>query len=239
MSTLLGILRFAVGASFSLVMGLAEMMTMLLAGRRGRIFHGIARFWARWVLIICGVRVRVSGLEHLDFLHTYVYVSNHASMFDIPCVVAGIPDQIRIVYKRELHVIPFFGWGLKWGAYIPIERASGASAMRSLEEAAQKIRNGASVLLYAEGTRTLDGRLQPFKRGAFNLAIRAGVRVVPLTINGSFRILQKHSLIIRPGTVHLILETPIAVEGQAGKEAERKLMDQVHAAIAKNYVDQS
>jgi 1-acyl-sn-glycerol-3-phosphate acyltransferase len=160
-------------------------------------------------------------------------------MFDIPAIIASIPDQIRIVYKKELEVIPFFGWGLKWGSYIGINRGRSPKAMKSIEEAVNTIRNGASVLLYAEGTRTLDGKLQPFRRGAFNLAVKAGVPVVPLTVNGSFNILPKHSVNIQPGTVELILESPIAIEGNPGKDAEMKLMEQVHAVIARHYVDQA
>ena len=94
-------------------------------------------------------------------------------------------------------------------------------------------------MLYAEGTRTLDGKLQPFKRGAFNIAVRGGVPVVPLTVNGSFRILPKHSLVINPGEVEITLGKPIHIMGLSGREAELQLMEQVHAAIAANYVDQS
>ena len=112
------------------------------------------------MLFVCGVKVRVTGLEKIDSSRNYIYVSNHASMFDIPSILAGIPGQIRIVYKKELDVIPVFGWGLKYGAYIGIDRGRGADAMRSLDEAVEKIRRGASVLLYAEGTRTTDGKLQ-------------------------------------------------------------------------------
>jgi 1-acyl-sn-glycerol-3-phosphate acyltransferase len=159
-------------------------------------------------------------------------------MFDIPAILAGIPDQIRIIYKKELEVIPFFGWGLKFGSYIGIDRGRGSDAMRSLDEAITRIRNGASVLLYAEGTRTLDGRLQPFKRGAFNIAVKAGVPVIPLTVNGSYSILPKHSMAVRPGRIELILGTPIPVPAEEGKEAEMKLMEDVHDAIARHYIDQ-
>jgi 1-acyl-sn-glycerol-3-phosphate acyltransferase len=94
------------------------------------------------------------------------------------------------------------------------------------------------VLLYAEGTRTLDGKLQPFKRGAFHLAMTSGVPVVPLTVNGSFHILRKHSIAIRPGHVELVLDSPITYEDGAGKNAERNLMDSVYSAISKHYRNQ-
>ena len=237
MQRLIGVVRFLIAAVNAMVFALVIILSLAF-DRGGVVFHAIARAWARVTLFICGVKVRVAGLEKLDRARHYVYVSNHASMLDIPAIIAGIPDQIRIVYKRELEKIPFFGWGLKWGSYIGIDRTRGGDAMRSLEEAAEKIRRGASVLLYAEGTRTVDGKLQPFKRGAFNIAVKAGVPVVPLTVNGSFPILQKHTISIRPGTIDLVLESPIALEGAAGKEAEMMLMEQVHTAIQRHYIDQ-
>jgi len=217
---------------------MAELLFIWVDRKRGRVFHAIARGWARAVLAVCSVHVTVRGLEKVDLSRNYVYVSNHASMFDIPAILAGIPDQIRIIYKKELDIIPFFGWGLRYGSYIGIDRGRGSRAVRSLQEAVVKIRHGASVLMYAEGTRTLDGKLQPFKRGAFNLALKAGIPVVPLTVNGSFSILPKRSVRVRPGTVELVLDAPIPVSGEEGKEAEMRLMQQVHAVIARHYIDQ-
>ncbi len=167
--------------------------------RTGKLFHACARAYSQSVLKVSGITLKVEGLENVDFSRRYIYVSNHASQFDIPAVIAGIPDQIRIVYKKELEKIPLFGWGLRFPkVYIGIDRGKGMDAIQSLEAAAEKIRNGASVLLFAEGTRSPDGNLQTFKRGAFNLAVNAGVSVVPLTINGSYNILPKNSLRVRP-----------------------------------------
>jgi 1-acyl-sn-glycerol-3-phosphate acyltransferase len=206
----------------------------------GKVFHGIARLYSRTVLRFCGIKLRVEGLNRIDMSHSHIYVSNHASQFDIPAVIAGIPDQIRIVYKKELEKVPFFGWGLKWPkVYIGVDRRGGQEALQNLDAAAETIRSGASVLLFAEGTRSPDGRLQPFKRGAFNLAVKAGVPVVPLTINGSFSILSKNSLRLRPGTITLVLDEPIAPPTRNGKETEMELRDRVHAAIASHYVNQS
>jgi 1-acyl-sn-glycerol-3-phosphate acyltransferase len=102
----------------------------------------------------------------------------------------------------------------------------------------ERIRGGVSVLLFAEGTRSLDGRLQPFKRGAFNLAVRSGVPVIPMTINGSYTIVPKHSLRIRPGTVDLFLDPPIPIDTEGGRETELRLLEQVRAAIEQHYIDQ-
>jgi 1-acyl-sn-glycerol-3-phosphate acyltransferase len=191
---------------------------------------------ARGALAIAGLQLNVVGAEKLDPGQSYVYVSNHASLFDIPTVLGGIPDDVRIIYKKELHYIPIFGWGLKLGkAFIAIDRKRGADAMRSLDTAIEKIREGASILLFAEGTRTSDGHLQQFKRGPFNLAMRAHVPVVPVTINGTYSIMQKGSFRLRPGPVTLIIGTPIEVTGDGGKNAENFLRDKVHAVIEQNY----
>src|SRR6266850_3593047 len=116
--------------------------------RTGKLFHALAKLHARGVLGVCGVEVRVEGLDRVDFSRSYIYVSNHASLFDIPAVIAGIPDQIRIVYKKELEKIPIFGWALKLGkTYVAIERGGGQDALQSLEVAARKVREGTSVLL--------------------------------------------------------------------------------------------
>ena len=236
MKTVLGLCRFFLAVLNSMFFATLELIVIIVK-KNDRVFHALARGWARSTLRICGVKVHVRGLEKVDMKRNYVYVSNHASMFDIPAIIASIPDQIRIVFKKELHWIPIFGWGLKYGSYISIDRSRGPAAMKSLEAAVEKITTGASVLLYAEGTRTLDGRLQTFKRGAFNLAVKAGVPVVPLTVNGSFKLLPKRSIAIQPGNVELVLESPIEITGN-GKETELLLMEEVRRAIEKHYVNQ-
>lgn len=232
-----GVLRLIVAVLLTLFNAVLALLCIPF-DRHGRLYHGVSRFWSRGLLRVCGVRVRVRGLEFLEQGRSYIYASNHASMFDIPVVVAGLPDDIRIVYKKELEKIPLFGWGLKWGSYIGIDRGRSLEAVRSLDEAAAKIRNGASVLLFVEGTRTQDGALQPFKRGAFTLAVRAGVPVVPLTVNGSYQIVPKHSLHIKPGTVELVLDAPILQDGVTGKDAERILMERVRTAMERHYTPQ-
>jgi 1-acyl-sn-glycerol-3-phosphate acyltransferase len=206
--------------------------------RTGRHYHRVGRFWSRLLLKISGIRVIIRGAEHIQKGEHYIYVTNHASAFDIPIVVACIPDDVRIVYKKELERIPIFGWSLAVGHYIRIDRSKAVGAMRSLEKAAEKMRHGASVLLFAEGTRTLTGKLQDFKRGAFSLAVKAAVPIIPITINGSFKILPKKKFRINPGTVELILHQPIPITEQSGKQVELQMMGQVRAAIASMYIDQ-
>jgi 1-acyl-sn-glycerol-3-phosphate acyltransferase len=204
----------------------------VVALNRADAFDGIMRYYMRTVLRVCGVNVVIRGLEKLDASRHYIYVSNHASLLDIPAVVAAIPDKIRIVYKKELNFIPVFGWAMKLTRmHIPIDRSRGLAAMRQLGDAVQRVITGASLLLFAEGTRSPDGNLQPFKRGAFNLAVGAGVAVVPVAIAGSYRVLPKHSFRITPGTITLNLDKAIEPTSSDGKTAESSVMEQTRSAI--------
>jgi len=207
--------------------------------KHGRIVHANGKAWSKFVLWTYGIKVHLRGAEHIQSGTTYVYVANHASMFDIPAVISFIPDQIRLVVKKELTRIPLWGWAMKYGGYISIDRSNPIAAARSLEAAAEKIRDGTSVLLFAEGTRTRDGKLQPFKRGAFSLAAKAGVPVIPVVINNSFRILPKGSLRVHPQDIELVIGKPISTQDVEGKVKEVALMEQVREIIARDFVEQS
>jgi len=207
--------------------------------KNGEITHTMARSWSKFILWLYGIRVHLKGAENIEPGKNYVYATNHASMFDIPTVIGSIPDQIRLVLKKELTRIPFWGWALKYGGYISIDRSNPIAAQKSLEAATDKIRNGTSVLVFAEGTRTRDGKLQVFKRGAFALAARSGIPVLPVTINNSFRILPKGSLKVQPQDIELIIDKAIPTTGIDGKDAELNLMERVRAVVQKNFVEQS
>lgn len=231
-------LKIAIAILWTALISVVGILTAFV-DRSGRWYHRAARFWSKFTLWLFGIRVSVAGLEHLDPAKRYVYVSNHASMFDIPAIFVAIPDDIRIVLKKELTRVPLWGWALKVGPYISIDRFNAKEAMGSLDRALETIRRGASVLVFAEGTRSLDGKLQPFKRGAFALAARSGVPIVPVTINNSFNILPKGSLKIQPADIRIVVDKPIESAGVAGKEDELKLMEQVHAVLEKNFAGQS
>jgi len=206
--------------------------------RSGKTFHLMSRAWSRFILGVYGITIKTRGAEFINPDSHYVYISNHASALDIPAVVVGIPDDIRFVLKKELTRIPLWGWALKYGHYISIDRGKARDAMKSLEEAAERMRNGASVILFAEGTRTRDGKLQPFKRGAFTLAVKSGMPIVPVTINNTFRILPRGSLRVQPGTIELVFSKPIFTSSLAGRDAEQQLVEEVRSAISAHYVDQ-
>jgi 1-acyl-sn-glycerol-3-phosphate acyltransferase len=235
---ILSIFKLLYALFASLAVGIVELVAFPF-DPKGRVFYWLSQFHSASVLKVCGATLKVEGLEYLKPGQKYIFVSNHASLFDIPAVVLGLRQEIRIMYKKELSWIPIWGWALRWSnVYIGVERGKGVDAIRSLEKAAEKMRGGASVLLFAEGTRTKNGKLQPFKRGAFYLALRSGYSVVPLTINGSYGILQKNSLRIKPGAITIVLDKPIEPPAEYSKEAELALRDRVHAIIQQHYIEQ-
>jgi 1-acyl-sn-glycerol-3-phosphate acyltransferase len=207
--------------------------------RPDRAYLAIIRFQARAVLAVCGIRVVLEGSDAVDFSKNHIFVANHASLFDIPVAIAWIPGYVRIVYRKDLERVPIFGWALHvQKVYIPINRGKRHEAMRSIEETVERISRGGSVLMFGEGTRTPDGKLQPFKRGPFNLAVKAGIPVVPLTINGTYRILPKGTLRIHPGTITLVVDRAIPPPATDGRDAELQLRDEVRAVIERHYIEQ-
>ncbi len=208
--------------------------------RSNAVFDAIVGFFYQGLLTIGGIKVVVEGKEHIPATGSCIFVANHSSHFDIPASMIGIgTTRLRIIYKKELERIPIFGWAMKWtGMYIAINRGRGTEAQQSLEKAIHRIRNGDSVILYPEGTRTSDGNLQPFKRGAFNLAVKAGVPIVPVTINGSYRILPKDSFHIKPGTISIIIGEPVLPPEEMTKTAELELMETVHKRIEQHHIHQ-
>lgn len=169
----------------------------------------LARLWSTLLLGLCRVRVRVEGREKIRPPGPYLFLSNHQSQFDIPAAVMAIPIQFRVLAKRSLFFIPIFGWVLLLAGFVGIDRSNRERAFQSIERAARRIRRGTSLLIYAEGTRSPDGELLPFKKGGFVLAIQAGVPVIPLTICGSREVLPKGSLRIRPGVITVVVGDPI------------------------------
>jgi 1-acyl-sn-glycerol-3-phosphate acyltransferase len=196
------------------------------------VVHSWGILWGRSCLWLAGLNVKVTGAENLTVAGPAIYVSNHQSNFDIPLLYAGLPIQFRWMAKQELFSIPLFGTAMKRGGYIPIDRSNRKEAMRSLTAAARRIRDGVSVIIFPEGTRSPDGTLQPFKKGALLLAAKAGVPIVPMAIHGSHQVQPKGSLRINPVPLQLTIMPPIATAGLKMAHID-KLTDQVHERIAR------
>ena len=211
------------------VLGTAGMLSCLVVPS-GNAVLPLARFWARILLWICRVKLVVEGAQRIQPPGPYLFLSNHQSQFDILAVVLAIPLQFRILAKKELFYIPVFGWVLKLSGFVGIDRSNREKAIQSLERAADKLRAGTSLLIYAEGTRSPDGALLPFKKGGFVLAIQAGMPILPIVIQGSREILPKGSLTIRPGTIRLTFGDPID-PSRFTLEHKEMLMTEVRTAM--------
>jgi 1-acyl-sn-glycerol-3-phosphate acyltransferase len=211
----------------------------MLLWRNTDVFFAYARSWSKKVLWLSGVHVTVQGAEHLVPSERYIYAANHTSLFDIPVILAFVPDNVRIMYKQELEKIPVFGWGLRLSPFISINRERSREAISTLDEAVISMQTGSSVLVFPEGTRSKDGSLGTFKRGAFTMAVRAGRRIVPMSIQGAHRLLPQGKLRLLGGSVVVALHKPLDVPEQATREQEKELMSTVREIIATDVVSQS
>lgn len=193
-----------------------------------RLLDAVVRGWGAGIILMSGVRVKVLGLENIEQDKPYVYLANHQSMFDIWAILGAFPPVIKWFAKQELFKIPFIGRAMAKTGYLSVDRAQPREALKALKDAAQTVKNGSSVVIFPEGTRTKDGHLQSFKKGGFVLAIEAGVPIVPVIIRDSWHILPERSLIVHPQKVVLQVLPPIEVKDYNRKQAE-ELMAKVHA----------
>jgi 1-acyl-sn-glycerol-3-phosphate acyltransferase len=200
----------------------------------GRVQHWFARTWATIILKTMGIRVRVEGAEHITGLPSAVYAANHLSALDIPVLYSSLPGQFRIMAKRELFRYPFLGWYLKRSGQIPIVYGDAHASLKSLNRAGDALRKGMPLMVFPEGGRSATGRLQPFMGGAFFVAIRAQVPVVPLAIVGTYEMLPINSFHTLSGEVALVIGEPIPTAGLRLRDME-KLSAQVKQAIAAMY----
>ena len=207
-------------------------LTASLFDPTGRLQHKVAVAWARLVLNICLVAIDVEGAEKLDPDQPYVFVSNHFSLIDTPVMFGRMPRDFRIMARHGLWRIPFLGWHLNRAGHIPVHRENPRAAARNIEAAAERVRRGASILLFPEGGRTRQPAMRRFKPGAAHIAIRAGAPIVPMALIGTRDILAPHSAHLRPGRGALRLGAPMPTGGLAVKDAKR-LTAQVQKEVAR------
>jgi 1-acyl-sn-glycerol-3-phosphate acyltransferase len=212
---------------FTLLCSLCAVIAALVDGS-GRSGHACARFWSLWCLRVARIHLAVSGLDRVPPEGPVIYMGNHQGNFDIHALCRAIPRRFSWIAKEELFRVPLFGAAMRRAGYIPLDRSDGRKALKSMRLAADRIAAGASVVIFPEGTRTLDGSLLPFKRGAFLLAARAGVPIVPFTINGSMQRNPRNRIELHPGTISVSFAPPIPTAGVP----EAELMERVRAAVA-------
>ena len=205
--------------------------TRLKTRNAERICFTAPRSWCRSLLWAGGVEVEFEGLEHFQPARPAVIVSNHESWYDVFALAGLLPVDYRFVGKKELNKIPFFGAAWMACGHIAIDRSNRKAAIESLRTAGDKIRReGAVVVMFPEGTRSSDGELRPFKKGAFVLALESGVPVIPIGISGSRSLMPKGSFLVRPGKIQVRIGAPIEVDGLTVADRDQ-LMDRARERV--------
>ena len=192
---------------YTAVLGTVSLSSSLF-DRRGHLAHGCARLWSWLILATTGVSVEVQGLARLQPGKTYIFVSNHQSIYDIPVLFASLPYQLRIIAKESLGSFPFLGWHLRRTGHLLVDRRKPDRA-GILKRWKALVEQGLSLIIFPEGTRSQTGRVGIFKAGSFLLAIEAGLPVVPIAVIGTRQVMPKGRLRTEPADVTLIVHAPI------------------------------
>jgi 1-acyl-sn-glycerol-3-phosphate acyltransferase len=198
---------------------------------RGNVMCFLARLWARGALVAAGCRVRVVEEPGLEVGRGYVVMANHASYFDVLAMLAVLPGQYRFVAKRSLFFIPIFGWSLWAGGFIPVDRKNRSRAREIWAAAGKRLAAGSSVLFYPEGTRSADGRVHAFQRGAFLVALHNGAPILPVGISGARPIMPRHRLAIQPGEITVHFGTPVETSDHKIRDKD-ELIQRVRQEVA-------
>ncbi len=209
---------------YTAIMGSLSVASSMIDSR-GRIQHWCARTWARMILWTSRIRVQAKGFENIKPGVPYVLCMNHQSHMDIPIILAALPFQFRFAAKKQLFRYPFLGWHLRRSGHLPIDRENPHAAVKSLREAADRLRHGTPVVIFPEGGTSRDGSIRPFKGGAFMLAGKSGAGTVPVTIRGSRAVLVPRTYHIRGGSVEIIVGEPIPSEGVPAGELANRVHD--------------
>ena len=231
--TLKNAVQLSLLALLTLVIGIpAIVLGILVPGRsrKGRIFRWVTKSYSAVALPLFGVTLETRGLSRVDRGKPYVFMSNHVSHIDSPALALSIPHPLHWVFKKELSRIPVFGWVLLSLGQIMVDRTDASQAREALASAASGLAGNHSVLIYPEGTRSKDGKLQPLKKGGFFIAMRAGLPIVPVRVSGSRDIVPSGSLSVRPGHVVVELFDPIPTAGMTDADIP-KLIERVRDAL--------
>ncbi len=222
----------------ALFTGICSVFAIIFAliDRSFTLYFIVSKVFSTGILWISRIKLEVTGLENFSPDKTYVFVSNHASQYDIVALQKAIPNRMAMIFKKELARIPLFGWQLALGPYVMIDRKNYEKAMRSIDEAKELMeKKNISIVVFAEGTRSLTGEIQPFKRGAFRLATKVGFPIIPVSISGSNKIMPKGTYKLNPGTIHVHFDKPISTEGINTRKDEIELMNKVRDIVIKNH----
>ena len=225
--------RFWILITFlSIVLGLASTFARLVDWS-GHFSHRISSLWCRLLCQLNGVQVEIKGIENILLLKPQIFVSNHQGFFDIFALSGYLPLQIRWVAKASLFKLPFVGWAMTASGYIPVERNDRKKAYEAFNKTLEKIREGCSIILFPEGTRSEDGEIGTFKKGSNLIASRSKVPMLPVTIIGSNNIIKKGSVTIKPGKIQIVISSP--VEACSNKKDNDLVLESIRTIIVKTH----
>jgi 1-acyl-sn-glycerol-3-phosphate acyltransferase len=214
------------GCGFSTAFWATVSIVGSLFSAGGRLQHFCMRRWSKDNLWFSRTQVRIEGLENLDPLHPHVFVANHSGLHDILSLAAHLPIQFRWVAKKSLFKVPFMGWHMQRSGYIAIDRENPREAAKSIAEAAKIIQGGVNAIAFPEGTRSKTGDLGGFRSGAFALALRTGVPLIPITLEGSYRVIVPKTLQVNPGNIIRIrISKPIDLTSYASGDRHLLMKD--------------
>jgi 1-acyl-sn-glycerol-3-phosphate acyltransferase len=217
----------------TLILGLFAFITYPF-DRKGKGGHSYARLWGKIALLANRVKVKAEGMEHLNKKGPYIFMSNHQGYYDVFALLGHLPIQFKWLVKKELFSIPFLGWTMAAAGSIRVDRGGTRDTVEAMNQAAQKIRDGMSVVIFPEGSRSPDGSIQPFKKGGFTLAIKSKVPIVPIAISGSRDIMPKDKFTATYGEIRMLMGDPIETASYSLKDRE-SLMTKVRETISKNF----
>ncbi len=217
---------------YTLILGPPVIVTGLVS-RTGKTPYSIGRFWAWLVMKTNRVKIRVEGLEKIERQRSYVFISNHSSNLDPLAVAWMLSHPLRFVGKNSLEKIPLFGWAARRARVIFIDRSDGPNAIAKINKAIRELKDGISACFFAEGTRSLGGKLQSFKKGGVVLALKARLPIVPITILDSHKLFPKKALRIKPGVMNIIVGEPIETSPYNEQDKDT-VLEKVRSVISQN-----
>jgi 1-acyl-sn-glycerol-3-phosphate acyltransferase len=222
------------GCGFSTVFWATVSILGSLVSGSGRLQHYCMRRWSKDNLWLSRARVEIEGLDNIALNRPQIFVANHSGLHDILSLAAYLPIQFRWIAKKSLFRVPFMGWHMRRSGYIAIDRENPRDAAKSIMEAAGVIQGGVNAIAFPEGTRSKTGALGNFHSGAFSLALRTNVPLVPITLDGSYRVIVPKTLQVNPGTVIRIkMDRPIDLSSYLRGE-KRRLMEEVYEIMNRN-----
>jgi len=224
--------RFWILITFlSLILGAVAIVTGWV-DKSGNLSHRVSRLWCRLLCQLNGVEIEIIGLENISLDRPQIFVSNHQGYFDIFTLSGYLPVQIRWVAKASLFKVPFVGGAMSASGYIPVDRDNRKKAYEAFNKTLEKVREGCSIIIFPEGTRSEDGTIGPFKKGSNLIASRAKCPMVPVTLIGSGNIIKKGSGTISPGPIRVIISPP--VEASADKKENEAVLESIRETIVSN-----